>query len=229
MRKRVLIVEDDPTITRLVCDNLTYEGFEVDCAADGETAIAKARSFAADLVLLDLMLPRMDGLEVCRALSGTRPRTAIVIVTARGRNEDKVRGLELGADDYITKPFAFEELLARIHAVLRRTQPGLERLSIGGVVVDFRMHAAWKQGQDLALTTREFELLHYLAERRGQVVTRDELLRVVWGYSGAALTRTVDNCIARLRRKVEADPRTPRFLLTMHGDGYALVLPEDTG
>lgn len=228
MRKRILIVEDDPTITRLVRDNLTYEGFEVDCAADGETAIAKARSFAPDLVLLDLMLPGMDGLSVCRALSRTRPRTAIVIVTARGRNEDKVRGLELGADDYITKPFTFEELLARIHAVLRRTQPGLERLSIGGVVVDFRMHAAWKQGQDLALTTREFELLHYLAERRGQLVTRDELLRVVWGYSGAALTRTVDNCIARLRRKVEADPRTPRFLLTMHGDGYALVLPEET-
>lgn len=229
MTKRVLIVEDDATITRLVRDNLTYEGFEVDCAADGDEAIAKARSFAPDLVLLDLTLPRMDGLTVCRALSGLRPKTAIVIVTARNRNEDKVRGLELGADDYITKPFALEELLARVHAVLRRTRPGLERLAFGDVVVDFRTHVAWKDGQRLALTTREFELLHYLADRPGQLVTRDELLRVVWGYSSTVLTRTVDNCVARLRRKIESDPRTPRFLLTMYGDGYALVLAQAAG
>jgi DNA-binding response OmpR family regulator len=227
VNSRVLIVEDDATIARLLRDNLTYEGFEVATAPDGESAIVEARSFAPDLVLLDLTLPKLDGLAVCRALAGARPRTAIVIVTARIRNQDKVRGLELGADDYITKPFTLEELVARIHAVLRRTKPGLERLAFGGLVVDFGVRAAWKDGAQVALTTRELELLHYLAERRGQLVTRDELLRRVWGYSGAAMTRTVDNCVARLRRKVEADPRSPRFLVTVYGDGYSLVLPED--
>ena len=223
MTTRVLIVEDDTTITRLLRDNLTYEGFIVECAADGESATAAAKSFGPDLVLLDLALPKLDGLSVCQALRATRPRTAIVIVTAKGRQEDKVRGLELGADDYITKPFAFQELLARVHAVLRRTQPGLDRLALGRVEIDFRTHTCRREGRDLALTTREFELLHYLAERGGQAATRDELLRVVWGYSGAALTRTVDNCVARLRRKIEPDPRNPKFLLTMYGDGYALV------
>lgn len=227
--KRILVVEDDATIARVVRDNLTFEGFEVEIAADGESAISRARTFAPDLVVLDLTLPRLDGLAVCRALAGSRPRTAIVIVTARGRNEDKVRGLQLGADDYVTKPFSLKELIARIHAVLRRATPGLERVSFGGVVVDFGMRAAWRDGDALALTTREYELLHYLAERRGQVVTRDELLRLVWGYSGVAMSRTVDNCVARLRRKIEPDARAPRFLLTMYGDGYSLVLPSAPG
>lgn len=225
MSRRVLIVEDDATITRMVRDNLAYDGFDVDCAGDGDEAMTKLRSFAPDLVLLDLTLPRVDGLTVCRAIRATRSRTGIVIVTARNRNEDKVRGLELGADDYITKPFALEELLARVHAVLRRTQPGLERLALGSVVVDFGLHLAWKNGRELSLTTRELELLHYLADRRGQAVTRDELLRVIWGYNSTVLTRTVDNCVARLRRKIEADPHAPRFILTMYGDGYALAVP----
>ncbi len=223
MRTRVLVVEDDATIARLLRDNLTYEGFEVECAGDGQTAIDTAASFSPDLVLLDLALPALDGFDVCRALSDRHPRTAIVVVTARGRKEDKILGLEVGADDYITTPCAFEVVRARIRAVLRRTRPKLDRLVLGDVEVDFAARTCVKAGRDVPLTTRELELLHYLAERRGQPVTRAELLRVVWGYSGGTLTRTVDNCVVRLRRKIEPDPRTPIYIQTMYGDGYLLT------
>jgi DNA-binding response OmpR family regulator len=229
MSKRVLIVEDDRAIARVLRDNLAYDGFSVECAWDGEEALAKAREFPVDLVLLDLMLPGLDGFAVCRVLTQGPARTPVIILTARSEQEDKVRGLELGADDYVTKPFALEELLARVHAVLRRTQPLLHRLVLGDTLIDFGLFHASRGGVDLGMTHREFELLRYLAERAGKVVSREELLRGVWGYRDMPFTRTVDNFVARLRRKIEPDPHHPRFLRTAHGGGYCLTfeLPMD--
>lgn len=223
MNPRILIVEDDPTITRVLRDNLKFEGFEVDVAVDGRAALASARKFAPDLILLDLTLPGLDGLEVCRRLTREPERTAIVVLTARGGKEDRIRGLELGADDYVTKPFALDELLARMRAVLRRTRKRPDEIVLGDVRIDFRHMRAVKNDVPISLTDREFAVLRRLADRIGSAVTRDELLSVVWGYENVPLTRTVDNLIARLRRKVEPDPHHPRFIRTAHGDGYRLT------
>jgi len=173
------------------------------------------------------MIPSMDGFEVCRFVSARHDRPPIIILSARTQQEDKVRGLTLGADDYVTKPFSLDELLARIHAVLRRTQPRIPKLSLGEVTIDFEQMCASGKGCVIDLTPREFALLQHLAEHAGKVVTRDELLRVVWGYQEIPLTRTVDNFVARLRRKIEPDPHQPRYIRTMYGDGYSLVLSSD--
>ena len=223
MNSRILIVEDDRALAQLLRDNLDFEGYTVDWAGDGREALAKVREQAPDLVLLDLMLPQLDGLEVCRQLAATDPRTPIIIITARQRQEDKIQGLELGADDYVIKPYALEELLARIRAVLRRARPSIGHMRLGDVELDFGTHRALRGTQSLGLSNREFELLHYLAERPGKVVTREELLRAVWGYHEETLTRTIDNFVVRLRRKIEVDPRHPRYILTAHGGGYLLV------
>jgi len=223
MKKRILIVEDDPGLEQILRDNLVFEGYVVDSAADGVQALAKVHDAPPDLMLLDLMLPNLDGFAVCRALAGQPARTPLIILTARGQQHDKVQGLELGADDYIIKPCPLEELLARIRAVLRRTSPTVTRVQMADVTVDFVLIRAWRGDQPIVLTMREFELLQYLAERPGRVVTREELLRMVWGYNETSLTRTVDNFIARLRRKIELDPRHPRHIRTAHGGGYCLV------
>ncbi len=222
--KRVLVVEDDASLARVLRDNLIFEGFQVQSVFDGQEALRASRAFRPDLIVLDIMLPGLDGFEVCRALGRGPERTPIIMLTARAGQDDKVRGLELGADDYVTKPFAFDELLARINAVLRRSHPRLDRIALGDIEVDFRRYRASRDGRDLALTHREVELLHYLAEHAGRVVTREELLRLVWRYSDVPTTRTVDNFIARLRRKIEPDPHHPRFIHTVHGDGYSLTL-----
>jgi DNA-binding response OmpR family regulator len=223
MTGRILIVEDDAALARLLFDNLAFEGFVTERANDGPEALEKATSFAPDLVLLDLALPRLDGFDVCRTLIARFPSLRIIILTVRAEKDDKIRGLELGADDYVTKPFALDELLARVHAVLRRVDPRVWHIALGDLKVDLRLHRAERNGRDLRLTHREYEVLQYLAERRGHVVTREELLRGVWGYREVPLTRTVDNFIARLRRKVELDPHNPRFILTAHGGGYSLA------
>jgi len=222
MTKRILVVEDDAPLARVVTDNLRFEGFEVQWAADGSEAIDKARTFAPDLILLDLMLPTHDGFELFGLLRQRGP-TPIIVVSARGQKVDKVRGLELGADDYVTKPFDLEELLARIHAVLRRASPPAQSLVLGDVTIDFRNRSATRSGKPLYMTNREFELLRYLADHRNRVVYRAELLREVWGYSDQPLTRSVDHAVARLRKKIEPDPRTPRYIQTAHGDGYRLA------
>ena len=224
MSNRILVVEDDPAVAQVLRDYLTLEGYVVDNAADGIEALAKATALSPDVMLLDVVLPSVDGFEVCRALSRTNPRTAVVIMTARCQPEDKIRGLNLGADDYVTKPFTLEELLARIHAVLRRTRPSIGRIQLGDVTIDFIGQHASRGHSSLTLTMREFELLHYMAERQGKVSTREELLRNVWGYRDTTLTRTIDNFIARLRRKIERDPRHPSHIRTAHGDGYCLIL-----
>ena len=229
MTKRILIIEDDKAIARLLRDNLTYEGFVVESSETGDDALRKAKQFVPDLVLLDLMLPNgVDGFDLCRSLSQGASRVPVIILTARGEKQDRVRGLKLGADDYVTKPFALDELLARVHAVLRRTKPRLERLRLGDVVLDFQRLRATKGNEELVLTDREFEVLRYLAERAGSVVTRDELLLLVWGYSDAPLTRTVDNLIFRLRQKIERDPHRPVHIRKAYGDGYRLVTSEET-
>jgi DNA-binding response OmpR family regulator len=221
--QRILIIEDDAPIARVVRDNLAFDGFEVECQSDGREALRHVRRFQPDLVLLDLTLPGVDGLEICKTLGESAERVAIIIITARAQKDDRVRGLELGADDYVTKPFALDELLARVHAVLRRTQPHPANLVLGDITVDFKRMTASKAGKALSLTDREVAVIRRLAERVGHIVTRDELLRIVWGFPDAPVTRTVDNMIARLRRKIEPDPRQPRYIRTAHGDGYRLT------
>jgi DNA-binding response OmpR family regulator len=222
MSKRVLVVEDDEALARLLCDNIAYDGCAVERAGDAAQALAKVQAFAPHLVLLDLMLPGADGFEVCRVLSQGPRRTPIIILTARNRMEDKVRGLELGADDYVTKPFALDELLARVHAVLRRTHPPVVRIRLGPILVDFGENRASRLGLALELTHLEFEILRCLALKQSSVVSREELLLSVWGFQEMPLTRTVDNAIARLRRKIEPDAHRPCYIRTAHGGGYAL-------
>ena len=225
-RKRVLIVEDDRSLARILNDNLTFEGYQVTGAADRDAALASVRSAPPDLILLDLMIPGANGFDLCAQLRG-QVRTPIIILSARAQKSDKLQGLDLGADDYLTKPFDLDELLARIRAVLRRHgKPEVELLTMGRVTIDFRTLSATRAGHELHLTHREFELLRYLAERRDRIVHRDELLREVWGYLSTPTTRSVDLAIARLRKKIEPDPHRPRFILTVHADGYRLTPDE---
>jgi len=223
--KRVLIIEDDKAIARLLRDNLEYEGFVVETCDNGRDALPSVKRFTPDLLLLDLMLPHgADGFDICKALNESPTRVPVIILSARAQKEDRIKGLTLGADDYVTKPFALDELLARVHAVLRRTKPPIETLRLGTSVIDFKRLTATRAGKKLELTDREFEILHCLAERVGHVVTRDELLHLVWGYSDAPLTRTVDNFIFRLRHKLEPDPRHPIYIRKAYGDGYRLIV-----
>ncbi len=222
MKKRVLVVEDDPVLTRVLRDNLMFEGFDVRTVADGLVAISEESSFGPDLILLDVNLPGRSGFDLCETWR-QRSQVPIILLTAMGQKHDKIRGLQIGADDYVTKPFELEELLARIHAVLRRTRATNERLSLGDVVVDFSTRTARKGTTELELTHRDFEILKYLAARPHTIVSRNELLRVVWGYSDTAATRAVDHAIARLRKKLEEKPHRPRYIHTVHGDGYYLA------
>ncbi|HSU87785.1 MAG TPA: response regulator transcription factor [Terriglobia bacterium] len=223
MKRRILVVEDDTSLARVLCDNLVYEGFDVALASDGRRALQEGSAFKPDLVLLDVTLPGLDGFEVCRRLAEGQSRTAIIMLTARAQKEDKVQGLRLGADDYITKPFALDELLARIHAVLRRVHPTDDFLVLGSLRIDFTRYTATENDQEVAFSQRELDVLHYMSSRPGKVVTREELLRNVWGYQNVPLTRSVDNLIARLRWKIEPDPDKPRYIHTVYGDGYRLT------
>jgi two-component system response regulator VicR len=219
---RILLIEDDKPLARVLVDNLKFEGFEVTWLSDGNTLGDTLRTLTPDLVLLDLMLPGRNGFELFSVLRG-RGRTPIIMLTARGQKVDKLKGLDLGADDYITKPFDLQELMARIRAVLRRVKPSTSGISLGAVTIDFRAMLAWRLEHPIHLTHREFELLRYLSERPERVVHRDELLREIWGYPDTPSTRSVDHAIARLRKKIEDDARHPRFIHTVHGDGYCLT------
>lgn len=222
MATRLLIVEDDRGIATLLQHNLTIDGFEVRLASTAHDALRECQEFAPDLVLLDIQLPDGNGFELCRVLrqGGRRP---VIFVSARGQRADKVRGLDIGADDYVTKPFDIEELVARIHAVLRRTRPSIERISLGPISIDFVESRASRGSNDIPLTRRELDLLRYLAERSGAPVRRDELLAEIWGVHDGSTTRAVDFAVARLRKKIERDPHAPRYLKTAHGDGYSLT------
>jgi two-component system alkaline phosphatase synthesis response regulator PhoP len=219
----VLIIEDEEAILLALEDDLRAEGYEVASAMDGPSGLRKAEEHAYDLILLDIMLPGLNGFEVCKRLRQARVTTPILILTAKSQEIDKVLGLELGADDYVTKPFSRRELLARVKAILRRRANQPERLdacSFGDVEVDFNRYQARKAGQAVHLTRLEYDLLRFLIERKEGVVSRDEVLEEVWEDATAVYPRTVDTHVARLRKKLEDDPGDPRHILGVRGVGY---------
>ena len=219
---RILLIEDDKALARVLVDNLKFEGYDVTWRSDGSTLNETLRTLTPDLALLDVMLPDRSGFELISVLRA-RGRTPIIMLTAKGQRADKLKGLDLGADDYVTKPFDLQELMARVRAVLRRVKPSTSGITLGAVSIDFRSMMAWRQEHQIHLTHREFALLRYLADRPEHVVHRDELLREIWGYPDAPSTRSVDHAIARLRKKIEDDARHPKFIHTVHGDGYCLT------
>jgi two-component system alkaline phosphatase synthesis response regulator PhoP len=223
---RILIVDDEPEIVRGLEDNLRFEGYQTCAATDGETALALAAREAPDLILLDLMMPRVSGWEVCRSLRARGIDVPIIMLTARGAESDRVRGLELGADDYLAKPFSLRELLARVRAVLRRPGPRhkVDAYAFGDIRVRVRSRQVFLAGREVHLTRKEFDLLAYLLAHQGEVVTRERLLDEVWGYERFPTTRTVDTHVLRLRRRFEADPEHPRWILTVHGQGYRFAI-----
>ena len=227
---RVLVIEDDPAILQGLEENLRFEGYEVASALDGAAGYDRVAAFGPDLILLDLMLPAMSGLDVCRKLRAEGCRTPILMLTARSEESDRIRGLDLGADDYVTKPFSLGELMARVRALLRRSGDAElpERLVFDDVEVDFLRYTALRSGLPVEMTRKEFAVLRFLAGRSGEVVTRDQLLDEVWGYEAYPVSRTVDNHIAALRSKLESGSDTPRHILTVHGVGYRFVGPTVT-
>jgi DNA-binding response OmpR family regulator len=222
---RILIVDDEPEMLRGLEDNLQFEGYQTITAGDGKKGLALALSEAPDLILLDVMMPGMSGWDLCRELRHRGLDVPVIMLTARGEEVDRVLGLELGADDYVTKPFSLRELMARIRAVLRRPGPRqkFEEFAFGSVRVHLRARQAFKGGHEVRLTRKEFDLLRYLVEHPGEVITRDRLLDEVWGYERFPTTRTVDTHILRLRQKFEDDPERPAHILTAHGQGYRFV------
>jgi two-component system alkaline phosphatase synthesis response regulator PhoP len=233
MSQRILLVEDEPGLLMTLTDRLVSEGFTVETATDGEAGLARALAETFDLVILDVGLPRKNGLDVCRDLRQRGARVPVIMLTARGQVVDKVVGLKIGADDYVTKPFEMMELLARIEALLRRapqaagaageTAAAVDVYQFGEIRADFRRAEVTREGAPLELSAREFKLLRYLVEHRGATISRDELLNEVWGYNAMPSTRTVDVHIAWLRQKLEPNPHYPQFILTIHGLGYKFV------
>lgn len=226
---KILIVEDEPNMRLGLKDNLEFEGYEVDVAEDGETGLNKISENIYNLVLLDVMLPKMSGFDVCKKVRKKGSNTPIILLTAKGEEIDKVLGLELGADDYVTKPFSLRELLARIKAILRRSDNSTNEqkpvdIEIGRIVVNFSSYNAFDEGVPVQMSHKEFEILRYLYQNRNNIVSRDDLLTNIWGYDESPTTRTVDNFILKLRQKIERDPNHPQIILTVHGVGYKLVM-----
>lgn len=222
---RILIIEDEPAMRTALADILEAEGYRVFTASDGEAGLARALAEKPDLTLLDIMLPRLDGFAVCAELRRRGRGEPILMLTAKGQIEDRVTGLDAGADDYLVKPFSTDELLARVRALLRRTQrhaAAARELTLGEVRVDLARQRAWRRGKELHLTAKEFAMLRLLADAEGEPVSRERFLDVVWGYGAFPTTRTVDNHIASLRAKLEPNPEEPRWLKTVHGLGYRL-------
>ncbi len=224
-KERILLVEDDPSLVLALSDRLRSDGYRVDCVKDGETGVREAIKGTYDLILLDVMLPRKSGFEVCRELRRRGVETRILMLTARAQLSDKVEGLDLGADDYLTKPFELAELLARIKALLRRSSPTkrLEQFRFGNVEIDFVSAEVTRDGIPVKLSALEFQLLQHLIENEGILLSRNELLDAVWGVDAMPSTRTVDVHISWLRQKLELEPRNPRFILTVRGLGYKFV------
>jgi DNA-binding response OmpR family regulator len=223
---KILIVEDEPNMVAGLRDNFEFEGYQVSTAPDGVAGLERALSEVPDLVILDVMMPRMSGLDVCKQLKAKRPSIPIIMLTARGQEVDKVVGLELGADDYVTKPFSIRELLARVKAVLRRVQNAPrngDRYIFGDVEVNLRSCQVSRKGKALDFSSKEFDLLKYFLSHSGEAISRDRLLEDVWGYDRFPTTRTVDAHIVRLRQKLEPKPEDPHFFLTVHGVGYKFV------
>jgi len=225
---RILIVDDEPSMRMGIADNLTFEGFDVVEAENGEKALEALHQQKFDLVVLDVMMPKLSGFDVCKRMRQENINTPVIFLTAKGEEIDRVLGLELGADDYMTKPFSVRELAARIKAILRRTSLSLNSkstvfVSIGNLSVDFENYFAKRDNREEKLSHREFEVLNYLYQNKQKIVSRDDLLKNIWKYDEFPTTRTIDNFILRLRQKVEENPNDPHVILTVHGMGYKLI------
>jgi DNA-binding response OmpR family regulator len=228
--KKILIIEDELNMVNGLKDNLEFEGYEVETAVEGDSGLQKILQNKYDLILLDIMLPQISGFDICKAARKEGVNTPIVLLTAKGEEIDKVLGLELGADDYITKPFSLRELLARIKAILRRSpmgnvddgEPGF--ISIGTIKVNFKNYLAMEGTSEIKMSHKEFEVLHFLYKNAGKTIHRDDIISTVWSIDYDITTRTVDNFILKLRHKIEADPNNPKIILTVHGIGYKMIL-----
>lgn len=225
---KILIVDDELLMRQGLADNLSFEGYETAMVANGSEALEALKTQDFDLVVLDVMMPKMSGFDVCKQLRQDNNQVPVILLTAKGEEIDRVLGLELGADDYITKPFSLRELIARIKAILRRiqvpptqTDGGLE--TIGLLQVDFKNYIAKTAEGVVKFSHREFEVLHYLWQHRQQIVSRDDLLENIWGYDEFPTTRTIDNFILRLRQRIEVSPNDPKIILTVHGMGYKMI------
>ena len=223
---RILLIEDEPQMQRGLRDNLEFEGHDVTVKGDGGSGLQTLLGESFDLVILDVMLPQMSGFDVVRKTREKGIRTPVLMLTAKGEEIDKVLGLELGADDYVTKPFGVRELIARVNALLRRAVPagGVDTMmTLGDLTVNFATYTGSKDGKDFSMTPKEFDILKYLWQHRNETVSRDDLLTNVWGYDESVSTRTVDNFILKIRQKIEADFTHPKIIVTIHGTGYKLI------
>ncbi|MCA1586410.1 MAG: response regulator transcription factor [Acidobacteria bacterium] len=225
--RQILLIEDEARMRAMLTDNLEFERYKVIAVASGEEGLEEFDRHDVSLVILDLMLPRMSGFDVCQRLRARGSRVPIIMLTARTHETDRIRGLDVGADDYVSKPFSVRELLARVRAQVRRddwhSAPASE-FTFGEVTVKLRSRLVTRNGRRIGLSPREFELLRYLLAHRNEVVSREQLLRDVWGYHHLSVTRTVDNYIAKLRTHLESYPHEPQFIVTVHGSGYQLVV-----
>ena len=223
---RILLVEDEPKMQRGLRDNLEFEGHEVTVQGDGSSGLQTLLRESFDLVILDVMLPQMSGFDVVRKSREKGNRTPILMLTAKGEEIDKVLGLELGADDYVTKPFSLRELIARVNALLRRAVPvgaAESMMTLGDIEVNFTSYTGSKDGKEFSMTPKEFEILKYLWQHRNETISRDDLLKNIWGYDDSVSTRTVDNFVLKIRQKIEDDPAHPKIVITIHGTGYKLI------
>ncbi|MCD4665453.1 MAG: response regulator transcription factor [Bacteroidales bacterium] len=223
MEKTILIIEDDVSILRGLKDNLTFEGYDVLTSSDGDKGLQMAIENQINMLLLDIMLPGINGYEVCRRLKKEKPDLPIIMITARGTEIDKITGLDFGADDYITKPFSIPELLARVRAVFRRTlnsTKDIVKYSFGNVTLDFKKFQAFVNNEEIKLSSKEFAIMKFLIEHEGEVIHRHDLLDKVWGYDVTPSTRTVDNYILDLRKKIEKDSSNPEYIISIRGAGY---------
>ena len=218
--RKILIIEDDPALLRGLKDNFVAQGYEVHTADDGQKGLARLLREPPDLVLLDLMLPKVNGYEICRRARAGHLEMPIIMLTARGQEEDVVRGLELGADDYVTKPFSIRELLARVKAFLRRQGPESSIFEFGAYRLDLAAHKLFGPVGEIELTAKEFRLLEFFVKRAGRALTRDSILDAVWGHDILVTDRSVDRCVTTLRAKIESDPRNPLFIRTIRDIGY---------
>ncbi len=227
MKEKILIIEDEEDLVKGLKLNLADEGYEIDWASDGVEGLRKALEEAPDLIILDIMLPGMNGLDICRELRQKNISIPIIMLTAKGEEVDKVVGLEIGADDYITKPFSVRELLARIKAHLRREKrEGIKApktYSFGNVEIDFVHFKVRRQGKEMDLTSLEMEILKYFVSHKGEVIKREALLDKIWGYESFPTTRTIDNHILKLRKKIEENPSNPKYILSVYGEGYRFM------
>lgn len=223
--KTILIVEDDPVMLRGLKDNFQFKGYEVHTAADGDEGLNLALKIRPDLILLDIMLPKVNGYEICAHVREAGHDMPIIMLTAKGQEEDIVRGLNLGADDYVTKPFGIRELLARVQAFLRRRHTHTEPLIFGACTLDFRAHKLYQNEQEIELTPKEFGLLELFVNRPNRALTRETIMNMVWGSSSFVSTRSIDRCVSTLRNKIEPDPHRPRYIHTVRDFGYRFDLP----